>query len=118
MMLPQPEITTAGGGKTLLDTALGPEFALLRLHESGDPGHAFAALNGRTREVLQRVGTRFVAIQQGMDGLHDFPLRDSNLFVLVRPDRYVYGACKEEQLDEFVSMLQMRLNDAIINRYS
>ena len=110
MMLPQPEITTARGGKTLLDTALGPAFALLRLHENDDPRQAFASLRGPARESLQRLGTRFVAIQQGMDELHGFPLRDPGLFVLVRPDRYVYGACKEEQLDEFVAALQMRLH--------
>ena len=100
-MLPQPEITIGDGHKVLLDNALGPGFALLRLHD--DPQKAFASLQS---DIWQRLGVRFVAIQN--QDKH-FPLRDPNLFVLVRPDRYVLGVFKDGQEDAFVARLQAYL---------
>ncbi|MFL5628458.1 MAG: bifunctional 3-(3-hydroxy-phenyl)propionate/3-hydroxycinnamic acid hydroxylase [Ktedonobacteraceae bacterium] len=58
MLLPQPEITTPQGQRMLLDDALGPGFALLRLHHN--PGAAFAALQ---RDFWRNMGARFVCIQ-------------------------------------------------------
>ncbi|HEU0002293.1 MAG TPA: FAD-dependent monooxygenase [Ktedonobacteraceae bacterium] len=100
-MLPQPEIVLDEGKKVLLDTALGPGFALLRLHN--EPRKAFASLQS---DIWQRLDVRFVAMQNRVE---HFPLRDPNLFVLVRPDRYVLGVFKESQEGAFAACLQRHL---------
>jgi len=100
-MLPQPEIVIDKGKKMLLDNALGPGFALLRLHD--DPHKAFASLQS---DIWQRLDVRFVAMQNEVE---HFPLRNPHLFVLVRPDRYVLGVFKEGQEDAFVARLQRYL---------
>lgn len=103
MMLPQPEIGIDTDEKMLLDNALGPGFALIRLHENAQK--AFASLKS---DIWQRLGARFVAIHN--EGKH-FPLRDPRLFVLVRPDRYVLGIFKEDQEEAFVARLQRYLEN-------
>ena len=87
--------------KVLLDNALGPGFALLRLHD--DSRTAFASLKS---DIWQRLGVRFVAMQNHVE---PFPLRNPDLFVLVRPDRYVLGVFKEGQEEAFVARLQAML---------
>ncbi len=101
-MLPQPEIMSDTGEKALLDTALGPGFALLRLHD--DPQKAFSSLKS---DIWQRLDVRFVAMQ---NHVKHFPLRNPRLFVLVRPDRYVLGIFKEGQENAFVARLQSILS--------
>ena len=100
-MLPQPEIVSEAGKNVLLDTALGPGFALLRLHD--EPQKAFSSLKS---DIWQRLDVRFVAMQ---NHVKHFPLRNPRLFVLVRPDRYVLGVFKEGQEDAFVARLQAML---------
>jgi len=100
-MLPQPETVIGDGNKVLLDNALGVGFALLRLHN--DPPKAFASLQS---DIWQRLGVRFVAMQNRIE---DFPLREADQFVLVRPDRYVLGVFKEHQADAFTARLQALL---------
>jgi 3-(3-hydroxy-phenyl)propionate hydroxylase len=100
-MLPQPEIVSDKSKKVLLDNALGPGFALLRLHD--DPQKAFSSLKS---DIWQRLDVRFVAMQNEVE---HFPLRDPRLFVLVRPDRYVLGVFKEGKEDEFAARLQRYL---------
>ena len=97
-MLPQPEIVIDEDEKVLLDNALGPGFALLRLHKNAQK--AFASLKS---DIWQRLDVRFVAMQNQVE---HFPLRDPRLFVLVRPDRYVLGVFKEGQEEAFVARLQ------------
>jgi 3-(3-hydroxy-phenyl)propionate hydroxylase len=101
MMLPQPEVKTSEGEKTLLDNILGPGFALLRLHHN--PDKAFASLNAG---IWQRLGVRFVSIE---NELESFPLNQRDLFVLVRPDRYIYGVFREEQATAFALTFQKHL---------
>ncbi len=101
IMLPQPEVRTAQGQKMLLDDALGKGFALLRLHDS--PHEAFAALKA---DIWLRLGVRFVSIQNQVS---DLPWNERDLFVLVRPDRYVYGVFREEHADVFAKAFQERL---------
>ncbi len=101
IMLPQPEVKTSEGEKTLLDNILGPGFALLRLHHN--PDKAFASLNAG---IWQRLGVRFVSIE---NELESFPLNQRDLFVLVRPDRYIYGVFREEQATAFALTFQKHL---------
>jgi len=105
LMLPQPEIKTSEGKTTLLDNVLGQDFALLRLCHK--PEEAFASLNADT---WQRLGTRFVAIENELEG---FPLNQRDLFILVRPDRYIYGVFKEENADAFALTFQNHLKGLI-----
>ena len=105
MMLPQPEIKTSQGKTTLLDNVLGQDFALLRFCHK--PDEAFASLNADT---WQRLGTRFVSIENEIEG---FPLNQRDLFILVRPDRYIYGVFKVENANAFASTFQKHLLDLI-----
>src|SRR6266849_2206875 len=101
MMLPQPEVRTPQGKKTLLDNILGTGFALLRLHNN--PEQAFASLKTST---WQRLGVRFVSIENEVD---NFPLNQRDLFILVRPDRYIYGVFRQEHADAFATIFQKHL---------
>ncbi len=74
MMLPQPEVKTSEGKKTLLDNILGTGFALLRLHHN--PEEAFASLKA---DIWQRLGVRFVSIENEFDNFH---LNQRDLFIL------------------------------------
>src|SRR6266571_2776007 len=113
LMLPQPEVVTPQGERVLLDEVLGPGFALLRLYD--DPGKAFASLEV---DSWKRLGVRFVCVQPGrytpsrseecvvvgdVDGeMSKFLRHDQQLFVLVRPDRYIFGVLRAEEADRFV----------------
>jgi 3-(3-hydroxy-phenyl)propionate hydroxylase len=104
LMLPQPEISTSTGRHVLLDEILGPGFALLRLHNN--PVSAFANLRS---PLWKRLDVRFVAIQERSLHAQLFPSLAPDLFVLVRPDRYIYGVFKAGQEEEFVADLQESL---------
>lgn len=101
-MLPQPEIVIDKDEKVLLDNALGPSFALLRLGENAQK--TFSSLKS---DIWQRLDVRFVAMR---NQVQHFPLRSPRLFVLVRPDRYVLGVFREDQEDAFVERLQRYLD--------
>jgi len=105
LMLPQPEITTSTGRHVLLDEILASGFALLRLHN--DPEAAFANLRS---PLWKRLDIRFVAIQERSLNTQLFPSLSPNLFVLVRPDRYIYGVFKAGQEEEFVNRLEESLS--------
>jgi 3-(3-hydroxy-phenyl)propionate hydroxylase len=105
MMLPQPKIKTSQGQTTLLDNVLGQDFALLSLgHKSEE---AFASLNA---DPWQRLGAQFISIENEIEGL---PANQRDLFVLVRPDRYIYGVFKAEHAHVFVSTLCKHLASII-----
>lgn len=105
VMLPQPEVRTAQGKKVLLDDVLGTGFALLRLSDKREA--AFAALRSDT---WQRAGVRFVSIE---NEISDFMLNRRDLFILVRPDRYVFGVFKEEHADAFAAAFQKKLASSV-----
>src|SRR5258708_16574827 len=92
-MLPQHEVRTAQGKKMLLDDVLGTGFALLRLSDQREG--AFASLRS---DIWQRAGVRFVSIE---NEISDFMLNRRDLFILVRPDRYVFGVFKEDHPHPF-----------------
>lgn len=102
MMLPQPEVTTPDGKKTLLDEKLGMGFALLHLDNTSE--EPFASLKN---DIWQRLGVLFVSIENEFD---IFPLDQRNLFILVRPDRYIYGVFREEHAAAFASAFQKSLS--------
>jgi len=115
LMLPQPEVMTLQGKRVLLDEMLGPGFALLRLHEK--PAEAFVALKA---DIWRRLGVRFICVQSSQvvpmeseecvvvgdvqQEISKFLRNDQELFVLVRPDRYIFGVFRDEQA--FVAAFQ------------
>ena len=101
IMLPQPEVKTSLGKKILLDNILGPGFTLLRCHHN--PEEAFAFMNA---DIWQRLGVRFVSIENELDSL---PLNQRDLFILVRPDLFIYGVFREEHADAFAATFQKHL---------
>jgi 3-(3-hydroxy-phenyl)propionate hydroxylase len=128
-MLPQPKVTTLQGNKVLLDEVLGAGFALLRYSDkSGEVGASqFIAL---TDDIWAKLGVRFVCVQPAIppgsetvslpplptrisivrsNEISTFLRRDPNLFVLVRPDRYIFGAFRQEQATAFASAFQRLL---------
>lgn len=102
-MLPQPEISTLSGPRQLLDDMLGPGFALLRLN-SAEP-QPFAAIEDQP--VWPRLGTRLLAV--GNEVRAALAARE-DLFVLVRPDRYIYAAFRPEQAASFSRICEKHLN--------
>jgi 3-(3-hydroxy-phenyl)propionate hydroxylase len=101
VMLPQPEVKTPQSKKTLLDNILGTGFALLHFHDN--PEEPFASIKA---SVWQRLGVRFVSIENEVD---NFPLNQRDLFILVRPDRYIYGVFRQENADAFALAFQKHL---------
>ena len=63
-------------------------------------------------DALQRLGVRFVSIENQIEG---FPLNQRDLFILVRPDRYIYGVFKAESANAFTSTFYKHLTDLIHN---
>ncbi|TMD95507.1 MAG: hypothetical protein E6I79_01095, partial [Chloroflexi bacterium] len=137
-MLSQPRLATAQEWCVLLDEVLGPGFALLRFHHN--PKEAFATLktdfwerlgiqfvciqpgiprkegynsldrehpHKETYESL-RIGKASLMVVQSHDTGFLADYRD--LFVVVRPDRYILGVFREEKADMFVSAFQRLLN--------
>lgn len=137
-MLSQPKVTTTEGQCVLLDEVLGPGFALLRFHHN--PKKAFATLktdfwerlgarfvciqpgiprkegydsmyrecsHNEANESL-RIGNTPLMVVQSNDT--DFLANYRDLFVVVRPDRYILGVFREEKADMFVSAFQRLLH--------
>ena len=117
-LLPQPHVLTRSGERVLLDDVLGDGFALLRLCE--DPVEAFREIE---HEVWSRLGVKSVCVQPAgtcecreakncvcvVDSekqLGAFLGNERDLYVLVRPDRYVMGAFRNKQIHIFESNLQ------------
>ncbi len=103
-LLPQPHMLTRDGTKVLLDDVLGNGFAVLRLYEK--PGQAFKDVPeniGQYSEVkyicVLPHGTLFTETEHkhcevvsDVDGLLGKFLRNKqDIFVVVRPDRYIAG---------------------------
>lgn len=128
LLLPQPIVITTEGQHILLDDILGPGFAIVRYHH--DPIKAFADLN---TAFWQQLGTRFVCIQPCTESGNAAVLNNvsivphiplyvvrtddteflrlcRNVYIVVRPDRYVLGTFKGQDMDAFVTMFQQMLD--------
>jgi 3-(3-hydroxy-phenyl)propionate hydroxylase len=119
-MLPQPQVLTLEKQQILLDQALGDGFALLRLYD--DPTQAFAPLKAEqwswlkarcvcilpgkreAEEVVQDSGCTVVIDSERRLGA--FLHHSQDIYVLVRPDRYIMGVFGVEQAEQFVENLR------------
>ncbi len=120
ILLPQPEIMTPERKRILFDDIMGTGFAVLRL--SDNPEEAFEPIKA---EIWQRLGVRFICVQlkgfkavesnkctvvEDIEGaLANFMRNRRDIFVLVRPDRYILGVFKEGAAEEFALEVQMLL---------
>ncbi|HEY0756916.1 MAG TPA: FAD-dependent monooxygenase [Ktedonobacteraceae bacterium] len=85
LMLPQPEISLPNCPPHLLDDLLGSGFVLLRLNSAAE--QPFAGIEERPiwRDLAPRMLVGDHEVRAAL-GVHE------DLFVLVRPDRYIYAA--------------------------
>jgi len=128
LLLPQPIVITTEGQHMLLDDILGPGFAIVCCHP--DPVKVFADLN---TQFWQQLGTHFVCLQptekKGKEyalnnvsiipriPLHVVQTNDTHflrmcrdMFIVVRPDRYVVGIFKEKDMSKFTTTFQTMLH--------
>ena len=128
-MLPQPEVKTLQGDNVLLDEMLGAGFAIIALHPPST--RAVAQMNN---PFWKSMNTRMVCVQHQLRGDElrldsEITSMNSNgdlfstvtsndekflhnhrdLFVVVRPDRYVLGVFTEEKAEKFVSAFKRLL---------
>ena len=126
--LPQPVILTRDGNKVLLDDVLGNGFAIIRLYEK--PEQAFEDVPekiGQLGEVkyvcVQPQGVPFAEVESergevvsDVDGVLGKFLQDrQDIFVVVRPDRYVMGVFNTKERRALKMLLiQKAINNHII----
>jgi len=103
LMLPQPWVNMPDGCRILLDDLLTSGFALLRIN-SLDP-HPFACIERQA--IWSKLNTRLLV----MDSEARATLRlADDLYLLVRPDRYIYGAFRPAEADEFTRAFERVLH--------
>lgn len=109
-MLPQPTITTPDGESCLLDDILGPNFALLCLTPHSD--QPFSSLS---HPIWQKLDVRFITIPGPTSDLliNGHFSADDGLFLLVRPDRYIFGVAKTGGGYSLAEALQRKLADRL-----
>lgn len=102
LLLPQPEICTPDGQHMLFDEQLGPGFTLLCPHS------AHTQLLTATAEIplWKHLETRLLTIGAEM---HSALPASAKHCLLVRPDRYIYGAFREEQFERFLRKFERDL---------
>lgn len=106
LMLPQPEIHQSDGQRVFLDEELGSGFALLCLNRK--VAQPFACL--AEQAIWRRLPTRLLTLDSEMRAL--LPVYDT-LYLLVRPDRYIYGAFHAEQAADFARAFEQALRGGI-----
>ncbi|MGH2507526.1 MAG: bifunctional 3-(3-hydroxy-phenyl)propionate/3-hydroxycinnamic acid hydroxylase [Ktedonobacteraceae bacterium] len=103
LMLPQPEIDASDGQRVLLDEMLGPGFALLC------PTSADTRPDATLTElpVWRRLETHLLAVGGKLPGSL---LGCADHYVLVRPDRFIYGAFRKEQAASFAHAFEQHVS--------
>jgi 3-(3-hydroxy-phenyl)propionate hydroxylase len=96
---PQPTITTPDSKQVLLDELLGNSFGLVRLYEKAQETGAI-----EDHEIWQKLGVRIVNIEGSKMGA--FLKQKRDVYLLVRPDKYIMGAFKRKDVDTFVKNIQ------------
>ena len=113
-MLPQPEVTTMQGQRVLLDDLLGTDFAIVAMRGKFDKTYEVREVCSTSHSnsmFWERLNTRKVSVQPaigqgigskiGRNSLR--PYNEGDLFIVLRPDRYVLGVFREEKAEQFVS---------------
>lgn len=102
LLLPQPEIVKPNGQRVLLDEMLGSGFALLC------PAHVHGQLEAmlKKRPIWWRWGLRVLAAS---DELTAILPQSADHCLLVRPDRFIYGAFRPAQAERFLCAFEQRM---------
>jgi 3-(3-hydroxy-phenyl)propionate hydroxylase len=100
---PQPQVTTPDGRQVLLDELLSSSFALVRLYEKSDENHVIEG-----HEIWQQLGVRCVHVEASKLGTLFAKKRD--VYLLIRPDKYIMGAFKTEDADRVARSIQILLH--------
>jgi 3-(3-hydroxy-phenyl)propionate hydroxylase len=123
ILLPQPHVRTQPGERVPLDDVLGNGFTLLRLYEN--PAVAFASLKDELWEMLgvrricvlpsQIAGSATesccLVVADSDGGLGAFLHQRRDIYVMVRPDRYVLGAFHVTEAGQFEEKLARLLSE-------
>lgn len=96
LLLPQPTITLPNGQRTLLDEELGPAFTLLC------PANADTTWFSQSRLPIRLL----VSTHE----LHHWLPHSTTHCLLVRPDRFIYGAFREEQAAHFIQAFEQQIH--------
>ncbi len=101
--LPQPLITIPDGRQILLDELAGNySFSLVRLYEESEESGVV-----ENHEIWQKVGARCVDVDVRESGTPFKKKRD--VYLLVRPDKYIMGAFNTEDADRAARSVQILL---------
>ncbi len=107
ILLPQPSVQTQQGEQILLDDVLGNEFSLLR------PVDDRAVSVQRLEELLNRdssiINHNDTVVKDSTQQISKLVRGNRELYLLVRPDRYVFGAFRMEEENEIVKKVQRML---------
>jgi 3-(3-hydroxy-phenyl)propionate hydroxylase len=107
ILLPQPSVQTQQGEYILLDEVLGNGFALLRLTEEMALSVQWieGLLNGQ-RHLLNQSD---MVVKDSMQQIRALLRKNRDLCILVRPDRYVFGAFTMEDENYALKRMQRML---------
>lgn len=124
LMLPQPAVQTLSGETMLLDEVLGHGFAILCYSEQ--PDQAFSALTYALWQDLavQRVcvqptassnvatiGSDCIVVRDSTDSIGRLVHHRRDVFLLIRPDRFIMGAFRIADIHRFVTMLKQKIRN-------
>ena len=102
LLLPQPQVQSPDGRRVPLDDLLTSGFALLRVN-SADP-HPFACV--RQQAIWGKLNTRLLVLDRESRAT---PRLTDDLYLLVRPDRYIYATFRPDQANEFAPEFEQAL---------
>ena len=114
-LLLQPEVTDHNGNLTLLDEHLGREFSIISLDYDAEK-----SLSTKNKAFWNGLGCRFVTLNRqksnvttnelllskSCDILNDLEVDT----VIVRPDRFILGTCKQDDLNLVMNNLVQQLH--------
>jgi 3-(3-hydroxy-phenyl)propionate hydroxylase len=104
-MMVQPRVRVRDGAPQRLDDALGDGFAVVARE------HAEKTVGPQVQQWLRRIGARWLAADEleDLDGWLD-ELLARHLALVVRPDRYIFGAADDAPgLEQLLASLQRGL---------
>ena len=119
-MFIQPQVLTEAGELVLLDRVLQTNFAILGLGTDWldvITPESEAFLNGLSIKLIavvppgvsDRIPPSVELIQDPSERLRDWFTQRSTQIAIVRPDRYIFGICDRQQLNETITQLKSLL---------
>ena len=123
-MFIQPFVTKSSGEVVKLDDVIGGQFALVAWGVRPDRW-----ISAETKKILERIGTEIICVVPSVQQAHEAPIyrgitvlgdktgdlkewfgNRTEAVVLLRPDRFVAGACAPQRIDEMVAGVAAAMN--------